>query len=78
MRTIKSSPFSRDKKVIFVGFKSDKNFEIENRIMWSEIILRDVHCNLCKSQESITFHTKDIPKLIKALNKLMELQRRKL
>jgi hypothetical protein len=63
-----------DKIVKLVGFRNNSNFEIENRTLWSEILIRKIHCEKCKSQDCITFHTKDIPKLIRGLNKLLKLQ----
>lgn len=74
MKTEKAKICSDDKKIKFVGFRSNNNFEVENRTLWSEVLIREIYCNKCKDGEEITFHTKDIPKLIKALNKLLELQ----
>lgn len=74
MKTEKSNPFSRDKKIKIIGFRNDNNYEVENRTLWSEILIREIHCDKCKARDEITFHRRDIPILIKALNILLELQ----
>lgn len=76
MKIEKVRPFSNDRKIKIIGFRNNNDFEVENRTLWSEILVREIYCDKCKSRDEITFHTRDIPKLIKALNKLMELQNR--
>jgi hypothetical protein len=75
MKTKKARIFSEDKKIKIIGFRNNNNFEVENRTLWSEILIREIYCDKCKFKEEITFHTRDIPKLIKALNILLELQK---
>lgn len=74
MKTEKARSLSDDKKIKIIGFRNDNKFEVENRTLWSEILIREIYCDKCGDKEEITFHTRDIPKLIKALNKLLELQ----
>jgi hypothetical protein len=68
MKTELVRPFSKDKKIKIIGFRSEEDFEVENRWLWSEIILRRVYCKSCGGKEEIVFHRKDIPKLIRSLN----------
>jgi len=70
MKTIKVRPFSKDKKVEFKGFLTGSIFEVEQRWMWNEILIKEIHCDKCKSEDRITFHSKDILKLINILTEL--------
>ena len=74
MKLEKVNPFSKDKKIKITGFRNDSEFEVESRWLWCEIIIKEIYCKTCKDGVSITFHRKDITKLIKALNKLLALQ----
>lgn len=58
-----------DKIIELKGFNGNQ-FEIETRWLWCQILIRERYCDKCKNGERITFHQKDIPKLIKVLSKL--------
>jgi len=76
-RKLLTRPFSDDLQIKIEGFRGNKDVIVGNRTLWSEIILRKIHCEECEDQDQITFHTRDIPKLIRALNRLMRLQYKK-
>lgn len=63
------SPFSKDRKIKFKGF-NNQDFEVEQRWLWCEILIKEIHCDKCGDEERITLHGRDIPKLIKILTKL--------
>jgi hypothetical protein len=70
MKITKARPFSRDKTVRFEGFRNRDIFEIEQRWLWVEILIKHIHCDKCGSEDRITFHSRDIPRLIRILTKL--------
>jgi len=70
MKTTKARPFSKDKIIRFEGFKYKEIFEIEQRWLWGEILIKRIICDKCGSEDRITFHSRDIPRLIRILTKL--------
>lgn len=78
MKLVKTSPFrfNKDKKIDFEGFR-DGNFRIESRWLWSEVLIKELGCEKCGSEERITLHSKDIKKMIKALTIMDNLLKKK-
>ncbi len=61
----------KDKVIEWEGFKGE-HFIVTERWLWAETLIEQIYCDKCKDGVRITFHNKDIPKLIKVLQKLRE------